>query len=199
MEWRAVASIKLDMTHGDNHSVIIMSGSSTALREAPAPKSVDHELVVREARRRQRMRWLVIGLTAVVVACLSAAFIGLAGGRSATKELRAQPAGPQKVTPAARPTSNAVISGTLEACGPGPSPVVTLHDRDGHVVTTAVWHPVASSGTGSANKRTVHFSFSVRQGDYYLTMNNEYPMPAQARQIYLTSGQAFVTHILACT
>jgi hypothetical protein len=93
-------------------------------------------------------------------------------------------------------SSNGVIRGTLEACGHGPSPTVTLHDKDGQVVATAVWHrPTSSGGT---NERTLDFSFTVRPGRYYLTMNNEFQMPPTARQIDLPTDQVFTTHIAAC-
>jgi hypothetical protein len=76
---------------------------------------------------------------------------------------------------------------------------VTLHDKDGTAVATAVWRPAASSGTPHANERTLHFSFSVPRGDYYLTMNNEYQTPPQARQVDLSASQTFTTHLVGCT
>ncbi len=100
-------------------------------------------------------------------------------------------------SPTSPPSSNGTIRGTLEACGPGPSPAVTLHYKDGQIAATAVWHPPSSSE--AASKRTLDFSFTVRPGQYYLTMNNEFQMPPQARQITLTASQVFTTHIVACT
>jgi hypothetical protein len=95
--------------------------------------------------------------------------------------------------------SGAVIRGSFISCGPGPLPAVASHHRNGSVVATTVWHPLASSRTGGASRRTLHFSFSVPRGYYYLTTNNEYRIPPQARQIDLEGGQTFVTHIVACT
>jgi hypothetical protein len=90
----------------------------------------------------------------------------------------------------------AIIRGTLEVCGPGPAPAVSLHDRDGTVVRTEVWR-TGSSARGSG-RRTLDFSFSVRRKEYYLTMNNEYQMPPQARQIDLAKHRIFTTRIVAC-
>jgi hypothetical protein len=52
MQRHCVVPFNLDTTHSDKHSVIIVSGTKTALKEAPAPDLVDHDLVIREARRR---------------------------------------------------------------------------------------------------------------------------------------------------
>ena len=196
MEGHGVTSVYLDMPHGDNHSVIIMSGNTTALRDAPAPQVDVHELVIREARRRQHRRWLVVSL--IAVAGMTTAIVGLAGGWSATTRPQG-PAETHKVIPVGRQTSKALVRGTLKACGPGPSSSVTLHDKDGTAVATAVWRPAASSGTPHANERTLHFSFSVPRGDYYLTMNNEYQTPPQARQVDLSASQTFTTHLVGCT
>ncbi len=58
-----------------------------------------------------------------------------------------------------------------------------------------MWH-----GTWSIrpNMRTLYFSFRVKPGDYYLTMNNDYPMPPGDRQIHLVKSQKFTTVITAC-
>jgi hypothetical protein len=195
----AVVSVNLDTTHGDNHSVIIVPGTRTALMDPPALDFVDHELVIREARRRQRRRWFAIAAVVVTISCLAVAIINLTGGRSDTKTPVARSVSPEKVAPAGRATSRAGIRGSLVACGPGPLPAVALHRRNGSVVATAVWHAVASSRTSDASRQTLHFSFSVPRGYYYLTMDNEYQMPPQARQISLEAGQTFMTHIVACT
>jgi hypothetical protein len=187
------------MTHSDNHSVTIVSGTKTALEEPPTPVFIDHELVIREARRRQRRRWFAISAVVVTVSCLAVPIINLIGGRSDTKLPDARPGRIHKVTPVGRATSSATIRGNLIACGPGPLPAVALHHRNGSVVAIAVWHSAASSRTSDASKRTLHFSFSVPRGYYYLTMDNEYQMPPQAREIYLGAGRTFVTHIVACT
>jgi sugar lactone lactonase YvrE len=71
------------MTHGDKHSVIIVSSVKTAPAEATAPDLVDHELVIREAKRRQRRRWIAVAAIIVAAACLVVALVGLAGGRPA--------------------------------------------------------------------------------------------------------------------
>jgi hypothetical protein len=196
MKGHGVASVCLDMTHGDNHSVI-MSGSPTALREAPAPEADVQELVIREARRRQHRRWLAVSL--VAVACLTTAIVGLAGGWSSTTTRPQGPAETHNVTPVGRQASSAFVRGSLKVCGPGPSPAVTLHDKAGTVVATAVWRPASASSTTGANTRTLYFSFSVPKGDYYLTMNNEYQTPPQARQIDLSASQTFTTHLVGCT
>ena len=99
--------------------------------------------------------------------------------------------------PQSEPSSQGVIRGTLLSCGPA-SPVLTLHERDGRVVATSVWHP-PTSGPSVAGKRTLDFSFAIEPGAYYLTMNNEYQMPPQDRQIELVRNQVFTTHIVACS
>jgi len=199
VERHAFVLVALDIAHDDNHSVIIVSGTSTALKERPAPDLAEHELVVREARRRQRRRWLGISAAVMTASALAVTTIALTGGRSATKVPVARPAQIHKVTPIGRADFTGVIRGTLETCGPGPSPAVILHENSGRVIATAVWHPTASSNPGGASKRTLHFSFSAPPGLYYLTMNNEYQMPPQARQIDLTAGRTFKTEIVACT
>ena len=50
-----------------------MSSTKTDLREAQAPEVLDHELVIREARRRQRRRWSVI--TAVLLVMLTGGLV----------------------------------------------------------------------------------------------------------------------------
>jgi hypothetical protein len=94
----------------------------------------------------------------------------------------------------ASPNSVGVIRGTLDVCNLD-SPVLFLHRSGGRIVATAVWHPPASSGKTTA--RVLDFSFSERPGHYYLTMNNEYPMPPADRQIHLVAGHRFTTHIVA--
>ena len=68
MQGKGVISVKLDRSHGDNDSVTIVSSTDTVRR--PAPDLVDHELVIREARRRQHRRWLVVVLVLVFAAAL---------------------------------------------------------------------------------------------------------------------------------
>ena len=94
------------------------------------------------------------------------------------------------------PPSDGLVRGTLVSCGPG-SPVVTLHQRNGRVIATARWHP-PSSRARSGGERTLDFAFVVEPGAYYLTMNNEYQMPPQDRQIELARSQVVTTHIVAC-
>jgi hypothetical protein len=90
-------------------------------------------------------------------------------------------------------SSKGVVRGTLAVCAVS-SPVLFLHRTDGKVVATASWHPPAS---GASKERVLPFSFTERPGHYYLTMNNDYPMPVPDRQIHLVAGEHFTTHIVA--
>jgi len=107
MEGHPVASIKLDIPHGDNHSVTIMSSTTTAPRETP--EFVDHELVIREARRRQhrRLAWMGLGLTMVVAV---AAIVAAAS--SATK---ASPHHAKVVLPSAPKSPRPLPTGSIVA------------------------------------------------------------------------------------
>jgi hypothetical protein len=69
------------MTHGDKHSVIIVSSVKAAPKEATAPDLVDHDLVIREAKRRQRRRWIAVGAIILVAVCLVVALVGFTGSR----------------------------------------------------------------------------------------------------------------------
>ncbi len=95
------------------------------------------------------------------------------------------------------PWSDGVIRGTLVSCGPG-SPVLMLHQKDGRMIATSRWHP-PSSDADEGSKRTLDFSFTIEPGSYYLTMNNEYQMPPQDRQIELVRNQIVTTQIVACS
>jgi len=99
--------------------------------------------------------------------------------------------------PQSPPSTNGVIRGTLESCGTA-SPVLMLHRTDGRVVATSAWH-APSSGTSGGSELTLDFSFAIEPGAYYLTMNNEYQMPPQDRQIELGRNQVFTIHIVACS
>jgi hypothetical protein len=97
------------------------------------------------------------------------------------------------VVAGASPNAAGVVRGTLQVCVVS-SPVLSLHRAGGKIVATASWHPPQAGGT---KERVLDFSFSERPGHYYLTMNNQYPMPAPDRQIHLAAGQRFTTHIVA--
>jgi hypothetical protein len=99
VEWHRVIAIELDILHGDNHSVTMLSGTSTAPREAP--EFVDHELVVREARRRQRRRWVLIAVLLVASASVAAVIVGSSGGGGTSGRTSHAPARSHKVAPVA--------------------------------------------------------------------------------------------------
>ncbi len=108
VQGHAVVAVSLDITHGDNHSVTIVSGTRIAPEEAPALDLVDHELVIREARRRQRQRWLVIGVVLATAASVAAAIVGLSGRSATPKHPSARHARTHKVTPVGPTTTGAV-------------------------------------------------------------------------------------------
>ena len=138
------------MAHGDNHSVIIMSGTRTALKEAPAPDLVDHGLVIREARRRQRRRWHVIGAVIVAAACLAIAIVGLTGGRQATRHGVARPARTHKIT-SVRPSTGGVVPQRPSSLAIGPNGNLyvadDLRDQVLERLPNGAFEPVAGNGT----------------------------------------------------
>ena len=152
MQGHVVVSVKLDMTHGDNHSVTIVSRTNTALREAP--DLVDHELVaelvIREARRRQRRRWVLIAVVIVTAACLAAAIVGLTGGGAPSRHPSARPTRTQKVTPVAPTTASIVPQGPSSlAVGPNRN-LYVADDRRNQVLErlpNGTFVPVAGNGT----------------------------------------------------
>lgn len=72
MERHRVSSTSLDIFHGDMQSITIMLDQSTLTMERPAGPE-QPQVVIREARRRQRRRWLLVAASALVaVAALGA-------------------------------------------------------------------------------------------------------------------------------
>jgi hypothetical protein len=145
-----VVSVNLDITHGDKHSVTIVSRTTTAPKGAPAPDIVDHELVIREARRRQRRRWLVIAVVLVTSACLAAAIVGLTGRGATSKHPSARPARIHKVTPVG-PTTTGVAPTRPSSLAIGPNKNLYLADdmRDQVLerLPNGSFVPVAGNGT----------------------------------------------------
>jgi hypothetical protein len=148
MQGHAVVAVKLDVTHGDNHSVTIVSGTSTALKEAP--DLVGPELVVREARRRQRRRWLVIAVVIVASACVAAAIVGLTGGRVTSRHPSLRPARIHKVPPVG-PTTTGVIPQRPGSLAIGPNGNLYIADEVRNQVLerlpTGTVEPVAGNGS----------------------------------------------------
>lgn len=150
MERHGDVPINLDTVHGDNHSVIIVSGTTTAVKEAPPADFVDHDLVIREARRRQRRRWMVIGAVIVLVAGVVTAIIGLTGGAPIRKHPAARPARIRKVTPL-KPTASGVVPQRPSSLAIGPNGNLYMADDLRNEVLerlpSGVFEPVVGNGT----------------------------------------------------
>jgi hypothetical protein len=84
-----------------------------------------------------------------------------------------------------------------EAAGSPTAPVVMLHYRDGRTAATSVWHGI--SVPGDSTDVTVDFAFTELPGYYFLSQDNDYPIPPAARQIHLHAGQTFRTHLDDCS
>jgi DNA-binding beta-propeller fold protein YncE len=142
--------LNLDTAHGDKHSVIIVSGTKIAVKEAPATDVVDHDLVIREARRRQRWRWFVIGALIVVVACAATAVVGLTGRAPARKRPEARPTQVHKVTPV-KPTSSGVVPQRPSSLAIGPNGNLYMADDLRNEILerlpNGVFEPVVGNGT----------------------------------------------------
>ena len=127
-----------------------MSGTRTAPGEAPALDLVDHELVIREARRRQRQRWLVIAVVLVAAVSLAAAIVGLTGRGATPKHPSARPARTHKVTPVG-PTTAGVVPQRPSSLAIGPNKNLYIADdmRDQILerLPDGTFVPVAGSGT----------------------------------------------------
>ena len=123
VQGQAVVSVGLDRAHGDNHSVTIMGDTKTALRPevpgAQAPDLVDHELVIREARRRQHRRWIVTGIVVVAVAVVVTA-IGLTRGNTIPHRSSPRPAPTRRITPTA-PAAVGVVPEQPASLAVGPN------------------------------------------------------------------------------
>ena len=150
VQGHAVGSVSLDITHGDKHSVTIVSGTRTAPGEAPALDLVDHELVIREARRRQRQRWLVIAVVLAAAVSLAAAIVGLSGRSATPKHPSARLARTHKVTPVV-PTTTSVVPQRPSSLAIGPNKNLYIADdvRDQILerLPSGSFVPVAGSGT----------------------------------------------------
>jgi hypothetical protein len=149
MQGHGVVSVNLDMTHGDKHSVTIVTGTRTTLKEARAADLGDHELVIREARRRQRRRWLVIAVV-ILAACLAAAIVGLSGRGATPKRPSARPARTHKVTPIG-PATSGVVPQRPSSLAIGPNKTLYIADDMRNQVLERLpdgtFEPVAGSGT----------------------------------------------------
>jgi sugar lactone lactonase YvrE len=150
MKSHGVVPIDLDSVHGDNHSVIIVSDTKTSLKEVPTLDYVDHDLVIREARRRQRRRWLAIGAVIVVVACAATAFVGLTSGVPARTRSAARPAPIHKITPP-QPTTSGVAPQRPSSLAVGPNGNLYMADNLRNQILerlpNGVFEPVVGNGT----------------------------------------------------
>jgi sugar lactone lactonase YvrE len=125
-----------------------MSGTSTAFREAP--DLGEQELVIREARRLQRRRWLVIAVIIVASVGVSGAIIGLSGGHSAPRHPPAASTRAGKVRPPV-PTRAGVVPQRPTALAIGPNRNLYIADDIRNQVLerlpTGTFVPVAGNGT----------------------------------------------------
>jgi hypothetical protein len=128
-------------------------------------------------------------------ACLVGAAVGAAllGG-----VLGPSVAGADFASSSARPTGH--INGSVTYCeeaGSPTVPVVMLHHRSGRIAATATWH--GAGAPSESPNGNVYFAFTEPAGYYYLTQDNDYPIPPAARQIHLHARQTFTTHIEDCS
>jgi len=149
VQGHAVVSVDLDMTHGDNSSVTIVTGTRTMPSGDPASVLVDHEVVIREARRRQRRRYLVIAVV-IVAACLGAAIVGLTGRGATPTHSPARPARTHKLTPAG-PTTTGIVPQRPSSLAIGPNKNLYIADDMRNQVLEhlpdGTFEPVAGNGT----------------------------------------------------
>jgi len=150
VQGRAVVSVDLDITHGDNHSVTIVTGTTTTLTEDPASDLVPHEVVIREARRRQRRRRLLVIAGVVGAVCLAAAIVGLVGRGSTPAHPSARPARSHTPTPVG-PATTGVVPERPSSLAIGPNKNLYLADdtRDQVLerLPDGTFEPVAGNGT----------------------------------------------------
>ena len=198
VEGHRLVPINLDMTHGDKHSVTIVSDTRTALQEAPALAFVDHELVIREARRRQHRRWLVI---AALVALAGAAF-GVVLISSTTTPRGTPPKGTQRRTPKSTPMVRSRTPLMVDlfwsepiGYGPGANLSVNLSSGVVHASPEAVAvFGLARQGyiLGATNTVAVSMSYDLRHTLH--TWTGKYggdPVPAtNPSDIWVSSGTA---------
>ena len=196
MEGHGVVPISLDTTHGDKHSVIIVSESTTALREAPAPDFVDHDLVVREARRRQRRRWSAIGASIALLAAVS----GVVLISSATGPRSTVAKGTERPTPKSTPLVRSRIPLILdlfwsEPIGYGPGANVSVNLSNGFVHTAPyalAVYGLARQGylLGATNTETVSMSYDLRRTLHtWMGKYGNAPVPASnPADIWVSSG-----------
>jgi sugar lactone lactonase YvrE len=117
-------TVQLDIQHSDIHSSTIM----TIVDPKPVKCSglPQAELLIREARRRQRRRWIVLGVLVVVLALVGVTIAGLSSGHVARSRGAAHPAAPRLGT------SSGPINGTVperpESLAVGPNGNVYLAD-----------------------------------------------------------------------
>ncbi len=125
-----------------------MSGTTTALREAP--DLVDHELVIREARRRRRRRWIAVAVVIAVPVGLAGAVVGLTSGHSDSRHPSARPGHAHRVTPAG-PTSTGTAPQRPSSLAVGPNKNLYMADLTRNQVLERLpdgtFVPVAGSGT----------------------------------------------------
>jgi hypothetical protein len=196
MQRHRLVSINLDMTHGDKHSVTIVLDTRTTPQEAPAPQLVDHELVIREARRRQHRRWLLVA----ALIGLPAAVFGVLLFSSTTAPRRTLPRATQRRTPKDIPLVKSHTPLLLDlfwsepiGYGPGANVSVNLSDGVVHASPEAVSvFGLARQGyiLGSANTVAVSMSYDLRHTLH--TWTGQYggnPVPAtNSSDIWVSSG-----------
>jgi hypothetical protein len=192
-----LVSIHLDISHDDNHSVTIVSDTRTALKEAaPSPAWVDHELVIREARRRQRRRWSVIcAFIALVVAVSGVVLISSATApRGSVDTGTERPS--SKGMPLARSRSPLLLDlFWSEPIGYGPGANVSVNLSNGAVHTSPyalAVYGLARQGyiLGSTNTETVSMSYDLRHTLHTWTGTyGDAPVPANnPADIWVSSG-----------
>lgn len=109
----------------------------------------DPELLIREARRRQRMRRLVIAVFVVALGCVAAAILGLTGGRSTARHPPVRPARAHKVAPPVAPAVGVVPQRpSALAIGPNKNLYISdpLRDQVLERLPNGTFVPVAGSG-----------------------------------------------------
>jgi hypothetical protein len=192
-----LVSIHLDIMHDDKHSVTIVSDTRTALKESPpSPEYVDHELVIREARRRQRRRWSVIG--AFIAPLVAVSVVVLISSTTAPRSTVAK--GTERPTPKGIALVRSRIPLMLdlfwsEPVGYGSGANVSVNLSNGFVHASpyaSAVYGLARRGyiLGSTNTETVSMSYDLRHTLH--TWTGKYgnaPVPANnPADIWVSSG-----------
>lgn len=127
-----------------------MSETKTAPSDTRATEPLDQELVIREARRRQRRRWIVTGVLFVLLLGVVAVIVGLTRGTTTSHPPPTHRAQPRRITPKTATTVGVVPQRPASlAIGPNGNLYVADGSRDQVLerMPNGTFEPVAGNGT----------------------------------------------------